>query len=128
MSSQDQEVWQKYLPKVLLGLKELGSKLGTPEAEGAADGLLSAMREFGDELPNDPLVEVVMALHDAFAYDDLWKQYTAAQYMSAYDVLSSVSTDPSRVTSEMAESSIMALEKIRIDTTPIELPPLKKAD
>ena len=126
MSSPDQDVRQRYLPKILSGLTNLKAKLGTPDAEGVADGLLSTMKEFGEELPTDPLVEVVMALHDSFASENLWKKYTAAQYQLAYDVLYPLSKDPSRVTSEIAEKSIGELEKGGIDTTPIELPHFKE--
>lgn len=74
---------------LLVDLQKLSSYSGEPVAEVYADNVLRTMRLMRDKLPFDPYREVVMALHDAFLFQNRWIDYKASQYKRLYDLLTS---------------------------------------
>lgn len=102
---------------ILVDLQKLQQYSGEPMAAVYADNLLRTMRTMRDKLPYDPITEVVMALHDALAFQNHWIDYTAPQYQGASDLLSSLVGQVSITNSEV-ESAILTLEDLGFDTLP----------
>jgi hypothetical protein len=57
-------------------LQKLSDYCGEPMAAIYADSLLRKMRDMLDKCIGDPYTEVVMALHDALAFQNHWIDYT----------------------------------------------------
>lgn len=109
---------REYLSRILSGLEGLQSKLGTPDAESVAKGVLSTMLELINNQPRAPFSEVVAALYDAMSYQELWRTYTAVQYGRAITVFRTLPTDT--ISKDNVEKAIASLEESGFDTTPIE--------
>lgn len=75
------------------------------------------MRSLHDTYMDDPYTEVVMALHDALAYQNHWIDYTACQYQGAYDLFVYL-VNQETITNTEVENSIIALENLGFDTLP----------
>jgi hypothetical protein len=70
-----------------------------------------------DVTPLDPFVEVLMALHDALAFENRWAEYSATQYEGARKIIRKLVL-PKRLSDEKAEKAMMELERLGFDTTP----------
>ena len=103
--------------EILADLRQIQQYCGQPLAAAYSGALLTAMRAMRDLAPTDPYLEVVMALHDALAFDNNWVSYTPDQYESAYQVLATLAR-ARRVDEEKAEKAIAQLEKLGFDSTP----------
>lgn len=102
---------------LLVDLQKLSSNSGEPIAAVYADNLLRTMRFMRDKLPFDPYTEVVMALHDALAFQNRWIDYNASQYKGVYDLLTSL-VNQEKINNLSVEDSILTLENLGFDTLP----------
>lgn len=102
---------------LLIDLQKLSSYSGEPVAAVYADNLLRTMRFMRDKLPFDPYTEVVMALHDALAFQNRWIDYKASQYKEVYDLLTSL-VNQEKINSSSVEDSILTLLNLGFDTLP----------
>ncbi len=98
-------------------LQQLSYYSGEPIAAVYADSLLRKMRDMLDRCIGDPYTEVVMALHDALAFQNLWIDYTKEQYWGAYDLLLSL-VNQETISDTEVENSILALENLGFDIMP----------
>ena len=74
-----------------------------------ADNLLREMHLLRDKYMDNPLTEVVIALHDALFFQNRWIDYTAYQYLQAYNLLSSLAHQET-INNSSVEEAILALE------------------
>lgn len=102
---------------ILVDLQKLSSYSGEPVAAVYADNLLRTMRFMRDKLPFDPYTEVVMALHDALAFQNRWIDYKTSQYKGVYDLLTSL-VNQETLNNSSVENSILTLENLGFDTLP----------
>ena len=98
-------------------LQKLQQYSGEPIAAVYADNLLRTMRTLRDKLPFDPYTEVVMALHDALAFQNRWIDYKASQYQGVYELITSL-VNQEKINNEEVESAILTLETLGFDTLP----------
>lgn len=104
--------------KAILGdLQKLQQYSGEPMAAVYADNLLRTMLIMRDKLPFDPYTEVVMALHDAIAFQNRWIDYNASQYQGVYNLLTSL-VEREKINNDEVESAILTLENLGFDTLP----------
>jgi len=106
-----------FTKKILTDLRQIQQHCGEPKAAIYADSLLHTMREMRDLLPFDPYLEVVMALHDALAFQNRWSEYSSSQYAGAYSVLKEL-VKQEYLSNDKTEKAIMSLEELGFDTTP----------
>jgi hypothetical protein len=106
------------ITKALLGdLQKLSSYSGEPIAAVYADNLLRTMRSLRDKLPFDPYTEVVMALHDALAFENRWIDYNANQYKGVCELLTTL-VNQETINNSSVESAILTLENLGFNTLP----------
>jgi len=98
-------------------LQQLSDYSGEPMAGVYADSLLRKMRDMLDRCIGDPYTEVVMALHDALAFQNRWIDYTTEQYKGAYNLFLCL-VNQELISDTEVENSILALEKLGFDTMP----------
>lgn len=72
------------------------------------------MRFMRDKLPFYPYTEVVMALHDALAFQNRWIDYNASQYQGVYDLLTSL-VNQEKINNSSVENSILTLLNLGFD-------------
>ncbi|MEO1763491.1 MAG: hypothetical protein AAFR83_16320 [Cyanobacteria bacterium J06629_18] len=94
---------------ILEDLQKLSTYSGEPMAAVYADNLLREMHLLRDKYMDNPLTEVVIALHDALFFQNRWIDYTAYQYLQAYNVLSSLVSQKT-INNSSVEEAILALE------------------
>lgn len=82
-----------------------------------ANSLLHNMLTMRDLLPYDPYTEVIMALYEALAFENTWKNYTFEQYEGAYQLLKNLAK-VDKCTNEKVEKAIIKLEHLGFNTTP----------
>lgn len=75
------------------------------------------MRDMLDKCIGDPYTEVVMALHDALAFQNHWIDYTREQYQGAYDLFLSL-VNKKEINETEVEDSILALDNLGFDIMP----------
>jgi len=109
-----------FTSQILTDLRQIKRYCGKPTAAVYADSLLLTMRAMDEISPFDPFVEVIMALHDALAYQDNWSKFSPNQYEGAYQLLKGL-IQRHHISNNAVEKAIMELEKIGFDTTPFEL-------
>ncbi|MBD2302211.1 hypothetical protein [Nostoc sp. FACHB-190] len=102
---------------LLVDLQKLSSYSGEPIAAVYVDNLLRTMRKLRDRLPFDPYTEVVMALHDALAFQNRWIDYNANQYKGVCELLTSL-VNQETINNSSFESAILTLEHLGFDTLP----------
>jgi hypothetical protein len=85
-------------------------------APRAAD-LFFVMRDYAQQSPADPAVDVVMGLHDALAADKFWVSATARQYRDAAGIIESLGDRP-KLSAKHIDAAIGRLEDSGFDTTP----------
>jgi hypothetical protein len=98
-------------------LQKLSYYSGEPMAAIYADSLLRKMRDMLDRCIGDPYTEVVMALHDALAFQNRWIDYTKEQYQGAYELFLSL-VNRKQISNEEVEDSILALDDIGFNIMP----------
>lgn len=102
---------------LLSDLEKLSKCAGEPVAAVFIDSLLRKMRYLHDTYMDDPYTEVVMALHDALAYQNHWIDYTSSQYQGVYDLFVYL-VNQETITNTQVENSIITLESLGFDTLP----------
>ncbi|WP_414624628.1 hypothetical protein [Calothrix sp. CCY 0018] len=70
-----------------------------------------------DKYIDNPITEVVIALHDALFFQNRWIDYTAYQYLQAYNLLSSLAPRET-INNSSVEEAILALENNGFNTLP----------
>lgn len=109
-----------FLTDILGQLSNLQKFARSEQAPNYAARLFQAMRLFRDRLPTDPFSAVVLALHDALAFDNNWIRYTGQQYAKAAEIL--IRFGNQDLNENKALKAIAVLEDIGFDTTPFSLP------
>jgi hypothetical protein len=71
-------------------------------------------------VPSDPLTKVLLALHDAMAFQNRWVTYTEAQYNAGYSLLKDLA-DLQSLSDEDVQKITQLLEAIGFDTMPFEV-------
>lgn len=102
---------------ILEDLQKLSTCSGEPMAAVYADNLLREMHLLRDNYTDNPITEVVIALHDALFFQNRWIDYTASQYLQAYNLLSSL-TQLETINNSSVEEAILALENDGFNTLP----------
>jgi hypothetical protein len=102
---------------ILVDLQKLQQYSGEPIAPVYADNLLRTMRRMRDRFPFDPYTEVVMALHDALAFQNRWIDYNANQYKGVCELLTSL-VNQETINNSSVENCILALENLGFDLLP----------
>jgi hypothetical protein len=116
-----------YANQLLAELAQLQEHCAEPIAARYAGSLLRTMRTVRDVAPFDPFVDVVVALHNALAFENRWTDYSAEQYQEAYEILRKLGQRRS-VSDDKAAKAIMELEEMGFDTTPFTLEPASDED
>ena len=83
--------------------------------------LLSTIRMMRDLSPDDPHLDILLALHDAMAFRDRWAEYTAEQYAGVSEILKQL-VRREHLSSGVVRTAIMSLEDLGFDTTPFDIP------
>ena len=105
------------ITKSLLVDLQKSSYSGEPMASVYADNLIRTMRTMRDNLPFDPYTEVVMALHDAMAFQNRWIDYNASQYQGVCNLLTSL-VNQEHIDNFSVESAILTLLNLGFDVLP----------
>ena len=101
-------------------LQKLSNYSGEPIAAVYAYSLLRKMRDMLDRGIGDPYTEVVMALHDALAYQNYWIDYTKNQYQGAYELFLSL-VNRKKLSDAEVEDAILALDDLGFNIMPFEV-------
>lgn len=109
-----------FVNQILADLSKIQKHCGNISAAVYVDSLLRTMRAMEELSPYDSYIEVVIALHDALAYQDNWDKFSAEQYKGAYRVLKELA-QLQRINSDVAEKAVMKFEELGFDTTPFRL-------
>jgi hypothetical protein len=115
-----QIVRQHFISKILPDLRRIHQDPDEPPSPVYADSLIRTIRELRDLAPSDHLTKVLLALHDAMAFQNRWVTYTEAQYNAAYDVLKDLA-DLQSLNNEDVQKATRSLEVIGFDTMPFEI-------
>jgi hypothetical protein len=91
-----------------------------PPSPVYADSLIRTIREVRDLAPSNPLTKILLALHDAMAFQNRWVTYTEAQYNAAYSLLKDL-VDLQSPSNEDVQKATRSLENIGFDTMPFEV-------
>ena len=102
---------------ILEDLQKLSTYSGEPMAAVYADNLLREMHLLRDKYMDNPITEVLIALHDALFFQNRWIDYTANQYLQAYNLLSSLARQET-INNSSVEEAILALESFGFNTLP----------
>jgi hypothetical protein len=93
-SEKQQELRRPFIEKILLDLQQVQwFRDGLPSAAYAGH-LMKTIKAMVQQIPADPLTEVLMALHDAMAHQNHWIQYTVQQYQDAVVLIKDLSDRP----------------------------------
>jgi hypothetical protein len=113
-------VRQYFVSKILPDLQRIHRDPDEPPSPVYADSLIRTIREIRDLAPSDPLAKVLLALHDAMAFQNRWVTYTEAQYNAAYSLLKDLA-DLKSLSDEDVQKATRSLEVIGFDTMPFEV-------
>ena len=108
-----------FLRSILDDLDQIREYIGNPLAAVYVKSLLNTILTMRDLLTFDPFLEIMMALHDALAYENKWYEYGSEQYEKVHKILKKIGKIKS-ISNEIVEKSIWELEDIGFDTTPFE--------
>jgi hypothetical protein len=115
------EVSAAQITKSLLpDLEELSRCAGEPYSAAFIDSILQKMRDMVDKCMGDPFTEVVVALHDALAHQNLWLDYTGEQYQGAYNLFLSL-VNQGEIDNTEVENAIISLENLGFNTLPFSI-------
>jgi hypothetical protein len=115
-----QVVRQYFVSKILPDLQRIHRDPNEPPSPVYADSLIRTIREVRDLAPSDHFTKILLALHDAMAFQNRWVTYTEAQYDAAYNLLSGL-VDLQSLSSEDVQKTTRSLEAIGFDTMPFEV-------
>ncbi|MCU0570240.1 MAG: hypothetical protein MUF49_27160 [Oculatellaceae cyanobacterium Prado106] len=118
---------QQLVSDVLLDLQRI-QRLhdGLPSA-AYVNRLFCNIQTLYAQFPADPLTEVMMALHDAMAYQNHWIQYKADQYQGVYELLQELSDRPLLERQEVLQA-LQSLEDLGFNTLPYEITVVSDTD
>ncbi|MEK0369262.1 MAG: hypothetical protein QQN62_06645 [Nitrosopumilus sp.] len=108
------------MEKILIDLQKIQKVTGQPRASVFASEILNSIREMRDKIPFDPFIEVVMALHDAMAFENSWLDYSVEQYQGAYEILRKL-VDIKHLQNNKIGKVILELDKLDFKILPFEL-------
>jgi len=112
-----------YLEPVVRSLEKMRPHARTPGVAPYARELLDASAAYADRVPDDPLVEVILAFYPALADENHWADWSEDQLRSFQSVLQGLATKPF-VSAEMVEKAILKIEEeVGVDTLPFEVDP-----
>ncbi|MBI4324086.1 MAG: hypothetical protein HY674_02360 [Chloroflexi bacterium] len=112
-----QRIIRKHFVETTLDdLRRMQDHSGQPSASNYVQHLFKTIRQARDIAGSDPFLAVLIALHDALAYENRWADYSASQYDGALHVLAKYANQD--VFPEKIEKAIMELEDLGFDTTP----------
>jgi hypothetical protein len=106
---------------ILQALQQVQAHAGKSSAGVYIHKILQTITQVEAEDPADPVLEVLFALYDALAYNDLWLTYTADQYQQAHQVMIRIVNES--LNSHQFEEAIAALEAVGFDTMPYTYEP-----
>lgn len=109
-----------FMEQILSDLQKIQLHSGMPSAAIYAGSLLRTMRTMRDSSVYDPVLDVVMALHDAMAFEDGWANYKADQYEKAYHIFKNL-VKLSNPHQDKIENAICDLEGIGFVIIPFAL-------
>ncbi len=109
-----------YVKKILADLQEIQSYCDDPGAAIFASNILQNIQRMRDENPDDPYLEILMALYDAMAYQNSWSEYNSEQYKEAHKVLKQC-LEHENISEDRLEKSIIKLTKVGFRTLPFKL-------
>jgi hypothetical protein len=105
-----------FLGEIVRNLEHLEQQAQQAQSADYANKLFRTMRTVRDRLMTDPFSAIVLALHDALAFENNWTRYTAQQYSKAREIL--VRFGNQDIHEDKALKAIAALEDVGFDTTP----------
>lgn len=115
----------KYLGTILTSLEQMQPVARSTQVARYAGEMLDAMTTYIDQVPNDPVVEVVLVVYPALAAENHWADWSAEQFSDLHKVLRDL-VSRTLVTAEMVEKAIIWIEeKVGLDTLPFEIDPRK---
>lgn len=115
-----ERIIRKHFVETLLeDLRQIQEHSGQPSAANYAKQLFTTLRQARNVAACDPFLPVLMALHDALAYNNAWADYSSSQFEGARRVIGKYANQP--IYPAKAEKAIMELEDLGFDTTPISV-------
>lgn len=113
----------KYLGAFLRTLESMQPYARTPHVARYAGEMVDAANAYADRAPDDPIVEVVLAVYPALVDENHWADWSAQQLRDLHSILEHLVTRPS-VTPDMVDKAITKIEEqVAIDTLPFEIDP-----
>jgi hypothetical protein len=109
-----------FLTEILAPLSKLQMFARSELAATYANELFKLIRTVRDRLPTDPFSAILIALHDALAFENNWIRYTAEQFGKARELLIRFANQD--LHEQKALKAIALLEDIGFDTTPFYAP------
>lgn len=109
-----------FAEKILPDLQRIHRDRDEPPSPVYADSLIRTMREMRDRSPEDPFTQIVMALHNAMAFENRWVTYDGEQYLGAYTLLESL-VDQDNLRPEEVQNAIISLNRLGFETMPFNL-------
>jgi hypothetical protein len=106
-----------FTARVVAALEQLERSAGQATASPSAADLFFVIRDYAQQSPADPFVDVLMALHDSLAANDFWVKTSKDQYQLAIDILQRFSARRN-LSENSIDSAINQLEEAGFDTTP----------
>ncbi|KAM3108697.1 hypothetical protein [Phormidesmis sp. 146-35] len=116
-----------FAEKILPDLRRIRRDRDEPPSPVYADSLIRTMREMRDPSSEDPFTQIVMALHNAMAFENHWITYTADQYLGAYTLLKSL-VDQDNLQPEEVQQAILGLNRLGFETIPFDFNPSVSRD
>lgn len=108
-----------FAEKILPDLQRIHRDRDESPSPVYADSLIRTMREMRDRSPEDPFTQVVMALHNAMAFENRWVTYTGDQYLGAYTLLESLVAQDD-LQPEEVQQAIHGLNRLGFETMPFD--------
>ncbi|SRR6266498_967087 len=116
-TSEPMDVFRSYFGRqILADIVQLQKHTGEPTAAIYADSILKNIRRFRDRAPLEPFLEVLMALHDAMAFENRWIRYDATQYEGALKLLKSYVNQ--KLDNSKSSKAIVKLSQLGFETIP----------
>ena len=106
-----------FLNPIIDAFDELQSYAESPNAAVYINEILHLIKEIEARSPQDPYLNILMALYDALAFNNNWTQYDQDQLKGAKDTLVKYSKR-NALNQRTVEKAIIELEVLGFDTTP----------
>lgn len=109
-----------FAEKLLPDLQRIHRDRTEPPSPVYADSLIRTMRDLRDRIPNDPFTQIVMALHNAMAFENRWVIYNGDQYLGAATLLQNL-VHQDNLQPEDVQNAILALNRLGFETMPFRI-------